>query len=105
LLPSDLPASYSEAVADAEAALVRRDAATAHAALTRAREVAEAIQIDREFVDKKLLRLNGGLSRLPPERVQELRALFGAVLDSVKAGNHIEANRKLNEIARKLGSS
>ncbi|HEU0034843.1 MAG TPA: protein kinase [Kofleriaceae bacterium] len=102
LLRGDLPADYATAVRAADTALAAADADAAATALDQARAAITGIVIDRGFIDRKLQRINARIQRLPPDRIADYGALLREVVAHVNAGDHIAANRKLNQIAGKL---
>ena len=59
--------------------------------------------VDFAFVNRKLTRLNDRITGLPEDRRDEYAALLQSLSASVKAANYEAANRKLNEIAARLG--
>jgi hypothetical protein len=104
LLRGDLPAAFATAVAELDGALAASDTARASAALEQVNAAIAGVVIDRAFVDQKLQRLNTRLQKLPADRRDEAAALLREVLALVHAGDHAGANRKLNQIAARLGA-
>jgi serine/threonine protein kinase len=103
LLPGDLPGAYGDAIREADASLASKDYDRAEAQLGKARAAVDGIVIDFAFVNRKLTRLNDRITGLPEDRRDEYAALLQSLNASVKAGNYEAANRKLNEIAARLG--
>ena len=103
LLRSDLPPAFSRALADATAALAASDEAGAASAFEAARVALDNVHIDRQFVDRKLQRINEQLQTLPAPRAADYRSLLQEVLTFVKRGDYSAANRKLNAIVAELG--
>jgi len=103
LLASDLPAAYTDAVKEVDAALASGDYDRAETELGTARAAIDGIVIDFAFVNRKLNRLNDRITDLPADQRDEYATLLQALSASVKAGDYPAANRKLDEIAAKLG--
>src|SRR4029079_5681339 len=103
LLASDLPAAYTDAVKEVDAALASGDYERAETELGTARAAIDAIVIDFAFVNRKRNRLNDRITDLPADQRDEYATLLQALSASVKAGDYPAANRKLDEIAAKLG--
>jgi serine/threonine protein kinase len=105
LLASDLPASYAAAKQAASEALAANDTGRAQREIETARAAIAAVKIDRAFVDQKVQRINATFKKLPPDRQTAFGAKLNEVLSLFGDDKFLEANRKINELARALGSS
>jgi serine/threonine protein kinase len=103
LLAGDLPGAYGDAMREADVALASNDYDRAEAQLDKARAAIDGVVIDFAFVNRKLTRLNDRITGLPEDKRDEYAALLQSLSASVKAANYEAANRKLNEIAARLG--
>jgi hypothetical protein len=99
LLTSDLgPGAGAEA--EMQQAMSKQDWVAAWAAATQLVRYAEAIKIDKAFINAKMLRLSQRLKAHKPDDAlqKQVEAGLSDVANLFVAGNHVAANARLNQL-------
>lgn len=100
----DLGATARGQLIRARRALDQGDLATAESALNAVAAEVATLSVDREFVRRKLQRIDRKLRALPADRsdVEQLRQQSTEAIQAFMDGNYQRANRQLNRILQLL---
>jgi hypothetical protein len=104
ILTSDLPGPAQSLEGDASKAMTENDLSKAYVYAAQLLQNVEAIQINRQFIQAKTARLSQQVksSKVDEATTQQLSSILSDVMQKYNDGDFTSANKRLNDLARKL---